>query len=497
MNKTSIHTSSLLLLSFALLVSLFNHFFMLSSHEFQAEEAEPIFNAISFLTTLNRFEDLFTLFDASLGRFGILIEIPALFFGENKEFALRAPHALLGAISVIPIFFIGREIKSSKTGSYAAMLFAVSGICMIQRTATGYGADIFYQLCSLYYFIKYLKYGDSGKRFLIFFLITLIHEFANIIFFIPVLTLLIVYGEGGIVTFWEKHLKWIIFVFLAYAVYFLLWIWGTGLDSFIDSLNPGIKFNVDEFWHAVDVYHGGPFVSFVLTLAIIGFLFVFKRKNWIYIAYLLWILFPFLYVSFFTQHPITEVSTFLPYLFLLSGYGIDSMFKKRIFRVLCTCFIIPFGEFHTLELLKYPGDTDHGPQVTMGWKTAGYWLRENSKPNDHFMTDMNRFVAKYYIGRPHVDYSTSAAMNVKYAIIGKEQTLEPDGFVKVASVDCNQKESLKIYSREVILSDESSEQEGKPVRVLVKFLCGHHKESFDKNYAGVKGFLPYLESSGE
>ena len=84
-------------------------------------------------------------------------------FGENV-FAGRVPAALAGVVSVVLLYFIGRELYSKSAGAISALLFAVTvGHVWISRVALQESIVIVLMLAGSYCFIRSLGLLSSGS----------------------------------------------------------------------------------------------------------------------------------------------------------------------------------------------------------------------------------------------------------------------------------------------------------------------------------------------
>ncbi|MFX1514171.1 MAG: ArnT family glycosyltransferase [Promethearchaeota archaeon] len=84
----------------------------------------------------------------------LLMTFSVLLFGET-EFALRLPNTFIGALTVYPIFFLGKELYNDKTGFIACVLWAVH-IPAISFTTTAKEDALvtFFWIWAFYFFIK-------------------------------------------------------------------------------------------------------------------------------------------------------------------------------------------------------------------------------------------------------------------------------------------------------------------------------------------------------
>ena len=90
-----------------------------------------------------------------------ILDIGYKLFGVNA-FSSRLPGILFGSLSVILIYFIGKEFFNKKKAMIASFLFAVSGYSIKFITELDM-LMTFFLLFSIYFFIKGLKYHEIAE----------------------------------------------------------------------------------------------------------------------------------------------------------------------------------------------------------------------------------------------------------------------------------------------------------------------------------------------
>lgn len=175
--------TSLKLLSLVFLLALFLRLFKLSEFPFgfHADEVRVGWNALSILETgRDDRGNKFALYYNTFGDFrptGIFyLTIPSLaLFGRN-EFAVRFPSALLGALTIFPLFFFVKRItnkKADRIGLLASFLLAINPWHISTSRATSEVViSLFFTLWGLYFFVsaiqkKGLKYWLLSFLFLV------------------------------------------------------------------------------------------------------------------------------------------------------------------------------------------------------------------------------------------------------------------------------------------------------------------------------------------
>ena len=130
---------------------------------FHVDEAKVGWNALSILKTGRDDKgNLFSLYYNSFGDFrptGIFYAtIPSILLLGRNEFAVRFPSALLGALTIFPLFFLVLEInkdKNKKLALIATILLALSPWHIsVSRATSEVVISMFIALWGIYYFLK-------------------------------------------------------------------------------------------------------------------------------------------------------------------------------------------------------------------------------------------------------------------------------------------------------------------------------------------------------
>lgn len=138
---------------------------------FHADEVRVGWNAFSILKTgMDDRGNILSLYYNTFGDFrptGIFyLTIPSIILFGASEFAVRFPSALLGALTVIPLFFLAKELTKNKKVSYfASALLALSPWHIsVSRATSEVAISMFITFCGLYLFIKALE-SKNKKEF--------------------------------------------------------------------------------------------------------------------------------------------------------------------------------------------------------------------------------------------------------------------------------------------------------------------------------------------
>ena len=139
---------------------------------FHADEVRVGWNAYSILKTGeddrgNRFALYYNTFGDYRPTGIFYLTIPSVLVFGTSEFAIRFPAALLGALTIFPLYFFVRELtKNQKLGIIAAGLLAVSPWHIsTSRSTSEVVVALFLALLGLYFFIQFLNGKD--KRFVV------------------------------------------------------------------------------------------------------------------------------------------------------------------------------------------------------------------------------------------------------------------------------------------------------------------------------------------
>lgn len=206
------NSKKLLLLIF--LLALFLRTYQLQTYPvgFHADEVRVGWNALSILKTGkdDRGNSL-ALYYNTFGDFrptGIFYAIiPSIAIFGRSEFAVRFPSALLGALTVFPLYFFVREIRRKKVEddkwkveNLAALLLAVSPWHIsVSRATSEVVMSLFLALTGLYFYLRVLKYG--GRKIL---LLVLAFLGSSYLFYHSVRILAPLFVGAILVSFWRE-----------------------------------------------------------------------------------------------------------------------------------------------------------------------------------------------------------------------------------------------------------------------------------------------------
>lgn len=185
---------------------------------FHADEVRAGWNAYSILKT--GYDDRgnrFALYYDTFGDYrptGIFyVTIPSVAIFGNNEFAVRFPSALLGALTVFPLYLFVLEIFKRKTTqnsvqNHAIPLLAVLLLSVslwhinVSRATSEVVISLFLALSGLYFFLRFINEGR--KKSLYFGFLFLISSY----FFYHSVRILVPLFVGVILVYYWKNLKW-------------------------------------------------------------------------------------------------------------------------------------------------------------------------------------------------------------------------------------------------------------------------------------------------
>ncbi|GIW62613.1 MAG: hypothetical protein KatS3mg090_0439 [Patescibacteria group bacterium] len=284
---------------------------------FFADEASIGYNAYTILKTGKdewgeKFPLFFRAFDEYKNPLDIYITtIPVAIFGLN-EFSVRLTSVVFNILSIFIIFFIGREIKNSLYGFYASLFFAIAPWSIhLSRVNLEGQIYLFFFLVSYFFLIRFLKKKEIRFFYLsVLFLGITCYSYFSARVFAPIFFCL---SFVFVLTKKRINLKTAIFatmIFIAIALPLVLHILkGEGMNRFyqvsmfgnpeIDPFQKFIKsyllhFSPDYLFFKGDKDMEGQFISRhsvagfgqffknQLPFIILGFVSLFKKRNYFF-----------------------------------------------------------------------------------------------------------------------------------------------------------------------------------------------------------------------
>lgn len=304
-----------------------------------------------------------------------LVMVSYKIFGVN-EFAARFPSAVFGILGILGIYYLGRNIFSSRAGLYASLIMATSieYIILARACVTDMVLCVFILWGFMFYFEGYLN-QDSRKYYL----------WSAVMFAGAVLTkgpvgLVLPLGVLLLFLIYKKDLKAIlrypivpgVIIFLAVVAPWYLLMYKKHGMVFIDHFF-GFQ-NITRFLHPE--HKSGDVVYYYLPILLGGFLpwSIFlpqgisrvvrndsKRKQW-HVFLAIWIVVFFLFFTFSRTKLPTYIFPLFPALAIFMGRSIELNFRREKWEIadmisaVLYILVYPVSSaiFYMLAVKKYP-----------------------------------------------------------------------------------------------------------------------------------------------
>jgi len=350
----------------------------------------------------------------------------------NSELALRLPSAVFGILSILVIFYIGKELFNNKIGIIASFLLSINLTHIIfSQEARMYSLLLFTSLLSNYFFIVLLKEKKLRNTFFFIISTSLMLYTHHLAFFMLIFQgiFLLLIKEN-----WLFKIKIFIFQLITVLIFtpgLILLLKTPNLTGFKNSIGFSycsildklysfsaggllikarifeMSFNksLSDFFYNhnfFDLFYLGKteFFLFIiyLTLFVIGIMYMLKKynkKNQINVLWfiLFWLFIPLIlkfFISLGTRDcDLRFALVSLPAFLLIVASGINSL-KKRILKIaiiilITFLFIVVFYKYDTL----YSETTFVGPYWQLGQfipenatnKEIAKYISFNSEPN--------------------------------------------------------------------------------------------------------------------
>lgn len=291
----------------------------------------------------------------------LLIAASYKFFGVN-EFAARFPPVVIGSFIPVAVFYLARHLTNISTSISASLLVAFSYFEITwSRQARGY---IIVQFLVLLGFLLYLKLVDIKKPNIIlsviFFLTIFLGVITHPLYYIFLISLafhFLLTNHKRVIELLKKPWLYLLASFLFLIIYKIGFI-----NALIRMFNSG-TFLTDNFWY----YH--PFLwreyGLVSFLAILGFLFLFFKKNKMILPILIYIGVHLIFITFiFKPYVSRYLLPVFPFFIIGTSYLLSEVSKilsnhlgadraKLVFTLGLTFFIIVNGHKFVNKPKKY------------------------------------------------------------------------------------------------------------------------------------------------
>ncbi len=270
-------------------VALFFHVYNLGYGEFTNDETQVATATgwMSYGLVNPLFFGSIFIFDHPPAR--VLVNLPFILTLGTSEFVLRLPHALFGAMSVIPLYLVGKKLYGQGVALLAGAMYVVSGAGVVNGQAQGVGIYVLAVLCTLYYLVLFLQ-GDDGpgsapnlvKASIALSIAT--YTYLEAVAFLPAMIFMVVREKGAAVLRDRQMVKAGLIYGLSLLAYAVLWLFlpivarergyvlsGTGnLGHFLDRAAGLGAFNVLRMGRQYVSYNSFFFAILLLVGVVAG-----------------------------------------------------------------------------------------------------------------------------------------------------------------------------------------------------------------------------------
>jgi 4-amino-4-deoxy-L-arabinose transferase-like glycosyltransferase len=276
----------------------------------------------------------------------------AIFYFLKLDFLIIFLMPFIGALSVVLLYFFGKELFDEKVGFYSALFFSLVPLHVFysSKILTGVYATFFMLLSFLSFWKGYEKNEKFHKVVFGFFLALALLTRYTILWIIPIFPLYFLFRDKSLKFFRDKHLWYSVLVFFITLIPWFVYgyfYYGNFLGGFIHGGKAASYWGGIQSWNFF-IINGYHFFSVLSILFILSLIYIFYKKQYlnrpVYFV-LIWV-FLFLLVASFMPHKEDRfILPLVPGVCLLSGLFI-SMFKKydKIF-VLIILIILSFSVY--------------------------------------------------------------------------------------------------------------------------------------------------------
>ena len=226
---------------------------------------------------------------------------------------------------------------------------------------------------------------------------------------------------------------------------------------------------------------------FLASLALLFFAITKKDKTVrSRIAISLAFLVPAVYFSFFVREPTNHILFYLPYGVVCLGIFLSELASytpNRLHISIVGALFFALGSLlQTKDIVDWPSNIPWGPKKYIGWKSLGILTRQHVDVNERFVSDLEGYVTRVYLGRRYEvpeNWATTKYANI--AIMSKRYD-PPEGWSYNYNMSCQGRYLIHIYSRD----------DFKGFRIPVNFDCRWGVEEFRERSFGPRDIVPYF-----
>lgn len=443
-------------------------FYNLGSIEFWGEdEAQTLLCSSRFILGLQSgsIDNLTAIYRNATFASVMLIQVPFIFIFGASELAARFPSAIMVLLTFIVMSRLSKLFLDKKTTNLVMLIFTVSGVAGLFRSAIGVIFYIFFILLGFYFIEKFLYHKEENLRYKTKDIVlglasaTLSLVFVpDAYFFIPffIIIILINIKKIGIKKLLISLISpIIIFASFVYLQFFnskrLTGSYGEVYEHFLGRREAltfvfNIKSFVLGFITSYSIFLLTLFFSSIIFVAILAIMKKIKIPGILIRLVLLFSVHGFIWM-FLTQKENGHLMNAFPVFIFITAFAIKCLFdlisesnmdfnvkkiSKSIFAVFLSCFFIlslyhSYVQYNDISLYKdkYPLFYNPGKLPAgyisghkVGIKSAAYLLRKELNPNEYLVSDKGTAFSFFYMGGEQVVYSASNA--IEYMRAGED-----------------------------------------------------------------------------
>ena len=311
---------------------------------------------------------------------------------KDSDFMARLPSAIFGVLSILMIFFIGREFYGNRAGVVSAFLMAISIYhIMYSQEARPYSMMIFFSLSSFYCLWKAMKTENNEHWYWIGLTVFTVFNLYNHFFAVfALLANIFIFCYLLHKTKFDRKRKaglFILCMLIAFLIYLPLFRNIAYLDESLVSDVMPVEFNLGYYGNLLSRYGAGNGIAFlVYNLAFIAGLLSFRKKLDENVSLLMLLAVPFFVLSFIKLNHFFHIRyvifTFPAYLLFVSR-GIDRIAEfaesrlkwpeNKKLAITLLIVVLVFGGLAVVPLYYYY----NLPSRLADWKGAANFVNEN------------------------------------------------------------------------------------------------------------------------
>jgi 4-amino-4-deoxy-L-arabinose transferase-like glycosyltransferase len=355
----------------------------------------------------------------------------SIFYFLNLEFFVNFLIPVIGALSVILVYKLGKELFNEKIALISSLLFALVPLHVFYsgRVLTGVLFTFFILLTFLSFWKGYEKnYKKHKVLFGVFLALALLSRYTAL-WIIPIFFLYFLFRNKSLKFLKDKHLWYAILAFLGtlipWFIYGLLE-YGNPLGTFIHGMKASTYWGGIQPWHFFFDYWLQMF-SIVGIIFVIALIYIFYKKKFfkkeIYLL-LIWFAF-FLGMAICMPHKEDRfVLAIIPAMALISGYLLDKIkkYKKQIIFIVVGILILSLClNFYTTYKIYHNTNTDCFEQVGQKLKTieGNYLIVSENPPLFRYYTQQENSYYPDKLSEETIEGLTKSTVKKVYFVFTK------------------------------------------------------------------------------